>query len=248
MHRFSPPKSPSFIENYAEMGYFAHTAEKLYTPGHDTGDAMGENFSFSTVLEPFYTPEQLERIAGTTIGIAGAGGIGSNVALMLIRSGFSRLVLVDFDTVAASNLNRQAYGVHHIGKSKVLCLQELCRAINPEALLNPINERIDQTNVGSVFGACDVIIEAFDDAASKALLFSCFLPSKKIVVGASGIAGIGRTDRIVIREIRKNCFIVGDEQSAVSDTEKPFAPRVMVAAAKMADIVLEKVLGSFASG
>lgn len=203
---------------------------------------MSDEFSFLSVMAPFYTPEQLKRISGTTIGIAGAGGIGSNVALMLIRSGFSRLTLVDFDTVAASNLNRQAYGVAHIGKFKVLCLQELCRAINPKALLNPINERIDQTNVGSVFGACDVIIEAFDDAASKALLFSCYIASGKLLIGVSGIAGIGKSDRITIRKIRERCYIVGDETSAVSDTRLPYAPRVMVAAAKMADLVLSEVL------
>ena len=193
-------------------------------------------------MAPFYTPEQLKRISGTTIGIAGAGGIGSNVALMLIRSGFSRLTLVDFDTVAASNLNRQAYGVSHIGKSKVLCLQELCCAINPDALLNPINERIDQNNVEILFGECDIIIEAFDDAASKALLFSSYIASGKLLIGVSGIAGIGTTDRITIRKIRARCYIVGDETSAVSDTRLPYAPRVMVAAAKMADLVLSEVL------
>ena len=123
------------------------------------------------------------------------------------------------------------------------CLRELCHAINPDAEITAHAVRIGHDNVMQVFDNCDVIIEAFDDAASKALLFSSHLTSGKLLVGVSGIAGIGTTDRITIRKIRKNCYIVGDEITGVSEAQKPFAPRVTVAAAKMAAIVLSKVLG-----
>lgn len=64
----------------------------------------------------YYTPEETALLNRTSIGIAGAGGIGSNLALMLIRAGFSQLTTVDFDRVTASNLNRQTYYSAHIGK------------------------------------------------------------------------------------------------------------------------------------
>ncbi|MBN1759826.1 MAG: sulfur carrier protein ThiS adenylyltransferase ThiF [Chitinispirillaceae bacterium] len=207
-----------------------------------------EDFSFSKVTAAYFTPAQAEALEKVTIGIAGAGGIGSNCALMLVRSGFSRFTLVDFDTVFPSNLNRQAYNRNHIGKKKVECLHQLCIAINSYAEITAYAARIDSGNIMQLFDNCDVIIEAFDDAGSKALLFTSYLNSGKLLVGVSGIAGIGNTDRIGIREIRENCFIVGDEVTGVSETVKPYAPRVMVAAAKMADIVLEKVLCGFSTG
>ena len=205
-------------------------------------------FSFSRVTAAYYTPEQAEILESITIGIAGTGGIGSNCALLLVRSGFYRFTLIDFDTVTTSNLNRQAFTSAHIDRLKVKCLHELCTAINPAVEITPYAARIDSANVLQLFDNCDVIIEAFDDAESKALLFSSYLDSGKLLVGVSGIAGIGGTDRISIRKIRKNCYIVGDEVSGVTETVKPFAPRVMVAAAKMADLVLSKVLEGLSTG
>ena len=122
-------------------------------------------------------------------------------------------------------------------------------AVNPDAVITRHAIRIDATNIETLFSTCEVIIEAFDDAASKALLFSKYMNSEKLLVGVSGIAGIGQSERITVRKIRKNCFIVGDESSAVSDLKKPYAPRVMVAAAKMADLILSRVLaGTSLSG
>ena len=51
--------------------------------------------------------------SGVRIGIAGLGGMGSNVAVMLVRSGFRDLVVADFDTVDESNIARQAYLPRH---------------------------------------------------------------------------------------------------------------------------------------
>jgi sulfur carrier protein ThiS adenylyltransferase len=210
---------------------------------------MENGFSFSEVTSFYHSPGQTEKLQRTAIGIAGAGGIGSNCALMLVRSGFDRLVIADFDRVTASNLNRQAFHACHIGKLKVDCLSALCTAVNPDAAITRHAIRIDATNIETLFSTCEVIIEAFDDAASKALLFSKYMNSEKLLVGVSGIAGIGHSERIAVREIRKNCFIVGDESSAVSELQMPHAPRVMVAAAKMADLVLSRVLaGTSPSG
>jgi len=207
-----------------------------------SGVIVPNGFSYSDVSAFYHTPEQIKILQQTTIGIAGAGGIGSNCAVMLVRSGFSRLVIADFDRVSASNLNRQAYFVEHLGREKVECLQEVCTAINPDICITAHSLRIDREKVHAVYDECDVIIEAFDDAASKALLFSEYLHSDKLLIGVSGIAGIGNSERITLRKLRENCYLVGDEVSAVSATLKPHAPQVMVAAAKIADIVLSWAL------
>ncbi|MBN1309442.1 MAG: sulfur carrier protein ThiS adenylyltransferase ThiF [Chitinispirillaceae bacterium] len=199
---------------------------------------MGEGFSFSEVSAHYFNEKQLESLRRVTVGIAGAGGIGSNCAIMLVRSGFSRLVVADYDRVTASNLNRQAYSIGHIGRLKVECLREICAAINPAVSITPYSARIDKTTLHEIFGGCDAVVEAFDDPAGKALVFSEYLHSGKLLVGVSGIAGIGESDRIIVRKIGERCYIVGDGVSTVSEALKPHAPRVMVAAAKMADIVL----------
>ena len=53
-----------------------------------------------------------------TVGIAGAGGLGSNVAPALVRSGVGKLIIADYDTVSESNLNRQFYFANQIGRPK----------------------------------------------------------------------------------------------------------------------------------
>ena len=190
----------------------------------------------------FYTPKQCEILRSTVIGIAGAGGIGSNCATILVRSGFTRFVIADFDCVTATNLNRQTFNAKHIGRLKVECLAEICSEINPQVQITTVSIRIDQVCVHRIFDQCDIIIEAFDDAAAKALLFSEYLHTSKLLIGVNGIAGIGNSDAIKTTAIRESCFMVGDNSSEACETLKPYAPRVITAAAKMADIALFKTL------
>jgi sulfur carrier protein ThiS adenylyltransferase len=203
---------------------------------------MAERFSFREVTACYFTTHQIDIIEQIKIGIAGTGGIGSNCAMLLVRCGFIHFTVADFDRVTVSNLNRQAYNTFHIGKEKVRCLTEICSSINPDITMSTFNRRIDASTMHDVFDDCDVIIEAFDDPASKALLFSEYLHSNKLLVGVSGIAGFGNSNRISIRNVRNNCYIVGDSVSAVSTTLKPHGPLVTIAAAKMADIVLDWAL------
>ena len=69
------------------------------------------------------------------VGIAGCGGIGSNVAYHLIRSGIVEFKFGDFDIVESSNLNRQFFFHSQIGKAKALCLKENLLQINPNAII-----------------------------------------------------------------------------------------------------------------
>ena len=204
---------------------------------------MEERFTFLDVLKNYYSSTEINILHHKKIGIAGAGGIGSNCAITLVRCGFSHFSIADFDRVTISNLNRQIYLAEHNNRLKVKCLQELCSAINPAVRIDTFPVRVDSTSVRDIFNSCDIIIEAFDDPESKTLLFNEYLHSGKLLVGVSGISGIGNSDRIAIRKIHENCFIVGDETTGVSESQKPYAPIVTIAAAKMADLVLSKVLG-----
>ncbi len=201
------------------------------------------SFSYDDVTSRYFDQAQIARLKEVRVGIAGAGGLGSNCAHILVRSGIHRFVVADFDTVEPSNLNRQFYFPDQVGRPKVDCLKENLSRINPGTSIAAHTLKLDEDSMLEMFETCQIIVEAFDGAETKAKLVSLFAPSDKLVVSGSGMVGIGQSDTIITRKLRDNVFIVGD---SVSDcrTQNPYAPRVTVAAAKMADIVLSWVLST----
>lgn len=182
--------------------------------------------------------ETLAKLQQVRIGIAGAGGLGSNCAAHLVRSGFKKLVLVDFDTVEPSNLNRQFYFAHQVGTPKVEALAENLRSINPDVELEIHKLRVERGNIVELFGDCDTVVEAFDAAICKKQLVEAIVPTGKLLVSASGMGGLGRADAITTRKLRDNFIIIGDMVTECSEATPPLSPMVGVCAAKQADVVL----------
>ena len=170
------------------------------------------------------------------IGIAGAGGIGSNVACLLVRSGLRFFKIVDFDRVEASNLNRQFYFTDQVGRTKVSALAENLKRIDPAVIVEALVMRLDAHNLAETFSDVDVVVEGFDGAENKKILLECFAGSNKIVVAASGVAGL-EVDTITHRRLG-NCHIVGDFNTPAGD-DNLFAPKVMMVACTMSQIVLK---------
>lgn len=197
---------------------------------------------YEDVLGKYLTPDQLRQIAGWKTGIAGLGGLGSNCAFHMIRTGFRRLVLVDFDRIEPSNLNRQFYFHDQIGRTKADALQENLYRINPDVELESYPDRLTPENLATYFQDCDIIVEAFDLPEAKQILAAAYLKSEKLLVSASGIAGWGQSDRIRTHRLKDNFILVGDLETAVDATHPPLSPCVQIAAAKMADAILEYVL------
>jgi len=193
-------------------------------------------------------PAALDYLARVTVGVAGAGGLGSNCAMHLVRSGFIRLVLADFDVVEPSNLNRQCYVAAQVGQPKVEALAENLRAVNPELDLTLHRTRLDQDNAATVFGACHAVVEALDDPRAKKALAEAVLPGPALLVAASGIGGFGRAGAIRSRVLRHNFVLVGDGQTACGPEAPPLSPMVGVAAAMQADAVLAHFLNRFQAG
>ena len=184
----------------------------------------------------------LTRLQQVRLGLAGAGGLGSNCAHALVRSGFKRFVLVDFDRVEPSNLNRQFFFPDQIGLPKVVALAANLLRINPDLDLELHETAVTPENVHPLFAECDAVLECVDDPAVKKLLTEAMLPTAPLFVAASGIAGCGDADRIRTRRLRNNFFLVGDEQTAACPETPPLAPLVALVAAKQADVVLHYFL------
>ncbi|MDD4956880.1 MAG: sulfur carrier protein ThiS adenylyltransferase ThiF [Candidatus Omnitrophica bacterium] len=185
--------------------------------------------------------EGFERVSSARIGIAGAGGLGSNCAMNLVRSGFNDILIVDHDVVEVSNLTRQFYFRDQVGKNKVDALKENLLLIDPDLDIKCEKTRLSADNITDIFADREVVVEALDKAEEKSMLVSEFASSDKFVVSVSGIAGYGRSDEIKLRRIGTNLVMIGDMLSDVRE-EHPFSPRVNIAAAKQADVVLEYVL------
>src|SRR4030067_3070652 len=125
---------------------------------------------FESLMMARHTPGVHQKIKKSVVGIAGLGGLGSNVAMALARIGLGTLILVDFDIVEPSNLNRQQYFLHQIGMPKVEAFQENISRINPYVKVQIYNEKLDRNNMERIFKEAEVVVEAFDRAEEKAML------------------------------------------------------------------------------
>ena len=197
---------------------------------------------FEKALIDYIGEENLEKIQSYKIGIGGAGGLGSNSAFNLVRSGFKSFVVADFDQIEYSNLDRQFYFFDQVGLNKVQVLEDNLLRINPNLDIKIIPERVTEENIGRFFADCDIIIEAFDNVESKKLIVEKYMNSDKLLVSATGLAGWGKSDEIKTRKVNDSFYLVGDFVTGVSEDNPPISPRVNLAAAKQADIVLTYVL------
>lgn len=178
------------------------------------------------------------------IGIAGAGGLGSNVAFNLVRTGVGKLKIVDFDEVDNSNLNRQFYFKDQVGHRKVRALYENLKRINPSIDITIVDRKLEKENINEIFSDCDIIVEAFDKNIYKSMLIEEFLKKKKLIVASSGIAHYDLSN-IQTRQLRENLYVVGDFEKDIKDFGT-YSPKVLIVASTMANIVLEK--GGFYAG
>ena len=192
-------------------------------------------------LRSWFSGTDLERLQAARVGIAGAGGLGSNVAMFLARSGIRRFVLVDGDVVEPSNLNRQSFWPEDVGLPKVLALRDRMKALEPEIDCRARVEWIRAETACSLFSGCDVVVEALDGAAFKAEFCSTLLTGGFFVVAASGLAGFGKPPMRVQR-LGSRFLCVGDFASDSEEGEPLLAPRVAQAAALQADAVLARIL------
>jgi len=186
-------------------------------------------------------PGTYEILEKAKIGIAGCGGLGSNVAVALTRTGIGNLILADFDYVELSNLNRQHYFHYDVGKAKVDAIASHLKAINPDINLTLLQRVLSPEDIPVIFHDADILIEAFDKAESKIWLiesWSSTFPEKPVIC-ASGISGCGNSETLKITN-SGSIYIVGDQHTDMSCGL--CAARVSIAANIQANIAIELLL------
>ncbi|MCC6145921.1 MAG: sulfur carrier protein ThiS adenylyltransferase ThiF [Candidatus Hydrogenedentes bacterium] len=192
-----------------------------------------------------HTPGVHQRVKAASVGIAGAGGLGSAIAIALARLGIGRLVIADFDVVEPSNLNRQQFFIDQIGMPKVAALQANLARINPYVTIDAHVLRLTPENLPKIFRTVNILVEAFDAADQKAMIIEAAaraFPEKPLVV-ATGLAGHMPSNTVRTRRIGKSLVIVGDGNTAAAPGTGLMAPRVGIAAHHQANAVLRLILG-----
>lgn len=190
-----------------------------------------------------HDPAMLKVWQSSVIGIAGAGGLGSNIAISLVRAGIGKLIIADFDTVNTTNLNRQQFFLEQVGLPKVTAIKDNLQKINPfcECIIH--NLKITPQNLAEVFGKCDILMEALDGAEQKQMLIETWqeLYPSKFLIGASGLSGYGRNELIHTLRL-DNIYLCGDGVSELKPGISPIAPRVAIVANMQANLCLELLL------
>ena len=191
-----------------------------------------------------FPKEMQKKLRNAKIAVAGLGGLGSNIAVMLARSGVGHLLLVDYDVVDVTNLNRQMYGISHIGKPKTQALTEILYQINPYLTYESHCTKVTADNIEKLFMEFPIVCEAFDRPDQKAMLVREILtrcPNTTLVSG-NGMAGYGDANEIQTHRMMNRLYVCGDQSTDIEDGIGLMAPRVTVCAAHEANRVIQLIM------
>ncbi len=197
-------------------------------------------------LEIRHGADLQQKFSETSVAVCGLGGLGSNVAISLARSGVGTLHLIDFDRVDLSNLNRQQYSVSQLGMHKTEAMKQTLAEIAPYCKIVTHTVKLTEENL-SLLADCDIVCECFDSAECKAMLVNGVSERypEKYIATASGMSGLHTGNTIETKKFGKRLYLCGDGMSDIADDGTLFAPRVMLCAAHQANTVLRIIAGKF---
>jgi len=207
--------------------------------------AMPDEGELESMMMARHTPDVHRKVKQGRVAVAGLGGLGSNIAVMLARTGVGRLLLVDFDIVEPSNLNRQNYWIRHLGMNKTDALRMQIEEINPFINVETRNVKVTEKNAAEIFSGYDIICEAFDKPEAKSAIVNTALeklPGAK-VVAASGMAGYGSSNSIKTVKSMSRLYVCGDFESEAGPGSGLMSPRVQICAGHQANMILRLLLG-----
>lgn len=182
----------------------------------------------------------LEKLNKSKVAVFGVGGVGSYTVEALARAGVGRLVLVDYDDVCLTNINRQLHALNNtIGKSKVELMAERARLINPKLEVTAIREFYLPENGERLLPPdLNYAVDAMDTVTAKLDLIqrchrtgipviTCMGAGNKLDPTAFQVADIGETSvcplaKVMRRELRKAGIPKGVK--VVYSTEPPRTP------------------------
>lgn len=157
-------------------------------------------------LELMIGKEKLERIHDTKVLIVGIGGVGGECALSLIRSGIKNIVVIDFDIVDITNINRQALAYQStIGMKKVDVFEKFSLDINPNCNVSKYDLYLDSNNIKEILDKekPSFIIDCCDSKETKKAIIRESLDRKIPFISSMGTGNKFDPSLLRIMDIRK---------------------------------------------
>jgi tRNA threonylcarbamoyladenosine dehydratase len=147
--------------------------------------------------------EAVEHLAGSRVCVFGLGGVGAACALDLVRVGVGSLVVVDFDTLQESNLNRVAFAYReNIGMPKTKAFRDAALRINPDVKIETIGDIVHGSEAADrIPGGCDFYLDAIDTLNPKTNLIVALIGRKAPFASCLGTAGRMAPERLRLSSI-----------------------------------------------
>jgi tRNA A37 threonylcarbamoyladenosine dehydratase len=160
-------------------------------------------------MHPFHRTELLvggegfDRLAGSSACVIGLGGVGGHAADALIRAGIGRLVLVDFDKVCITNVNRQLVATRStVRRFKAEVMAEHARSVNARAEVTALNLFYDAETSGTILGdGYDIVLDCIDNMTAKVGLLATCHEREQYVLSSMGAGGRLDPTRIRVSDI-----------------------------------------------
>jgi len=159
------------------------------------------------IMLPQIGSEGQDKLLGSTMLLIGMGGLGSPSAMYLAAAGVGSLIIVDFDDVEISNLQRQI--VHHtqdIGKPKVESAKDKMHSINPDINITTINEKLDDDRLNELISSVDIVLDGTDNFDSRFAINKACVRQKTPLVSAAVIRFEGQMSVFKGYENDKPCY------------------------------------------
>ena len=155
--------------------------------------------------ELLFGKEKLEKIKNSTVAICGVGAVGSFALESLVRTGVGNIIIVDFDVVGESNINRQILALDStLGLQKTDVAEQRIRDINPDCNVTKLPIFIDHTTVQQILDLKpDVLIDAIDSLTPKCTLLAQCVSQNQYVVSSMGAARRTDPTKIKVGDISK---------------------------------------------
>ena len=189
--------------------------------------------------------DKINKLHNATVMVVGCGAVGSFAIEALARSGIGNMILVDFDMVETSNINRQIFALHStIDKPKTLVARERVADITPDININIFNIFWDEKTDLAVHP--DFVIDAIDSVQSKIALYRWCNKNNIAFISSMGAARKTDPTKIKIDKISKTfaCPLAAKIRKIVRDEKIPDFPAIFSTEAPSGNIASDKNFGS----
>lgn len=156
-------------------------------------------------LQRLYGDKAYQQLEDLHVCVVGIGGVGSWAVEALARSGIGAITLVDYDEIAASNINRQLHTLSDtFDKKKVFVMAERIQQINPACNIQAIDDFLTMNSYESILGqGYDYVIDAIDSIKFKSLMIYYCKRNKIPIVTTGGAGGLTDPSMIHVSDLSK---------------------------------------------